>query len=110
MQGDPVSVTLNLQSWLPLFGVIVALIAPTVATVVGARMANANALRAKASKKLDVIHTLVNSRLTAALEKIDRLETRLFQTEGVEPTGEDPSPPPSPGDTSAGIYPPGPSL
>jgi len=42
------------------------------------------------SEKLDTIHTLVNSRLTKALEKIDALESRLFETEGRVPTGEEP--------------------
>jgi hypothetical protein len=38
--------------------------------------------------KLDDIHTLVNSRLTEALSKIDRLEQRLYQVTGELPTGE----------------------
>lgn len=40
--------------------------------------------------KLDEIHTLVNSRLTEALAKIDRLEASLFEATGEAPTGEPP--------------------
>lgn len=50
------------------------------------------ALLAWALKKLDTIHTLVNSRLTAALDKIDKLEAKLQDLTGKVPTGE---PPPS---------------
>jgi hypothetical protein len=38
--------------------------------------------------KLDQIHVLVNSRLSEALAKIDRLEARLFAVTGEIPTGE----------------------
>jgi hypothetical protein len=38
--------------------------------------------------KLDVIHELVNSRLSAALDKIDLLELRLHEITGEVPTGE----------------------
>lgn len=44
-----------------------------------------------ALKKLDTIHTLVNSRLTAALDKIDSLEQRLQAVTGRVPTGEPPA-------------------
>ncbi len=40
--------------------------------------------------KLDTIHTLVNSRLTEALAKIDRLEAKLYDVTGEPPTGEPP--------------------
>jgi len=72
----------------------------------GALVANANAQQAKhaaervestlaqstdaTTEKLDTIHTLVNSRLTEALKKIDRLEQRLYETTGEPPTGEPP--------------------
>lgn len=42
------------------------------------------------TEKLDTIHTLVNSRLTEALKKIDRLEARLYKATGETPTGEPP--------------------
>lgn len=43
------------------------------------------------SDKLETIHTLVNSRLTEALAKIDRLEAKLYGLTGEEPTGEPPA-------------------
>lgn len=43
---------------------------------------------AETQKKLDTIHELVNSRLSAALEKIDKLELRIQALTGEEPTGE----------------------
>jgi len=46
------------------------------------------ALIAWALRKLDAIHTLVNSRLTAALDKIDALEKKLQDVTGRIPTGE----------------------
>jgi hypothetical protein len=45
------------------------------------------------STKLDTIHVLVNSRLTEALNKIDRLEARLHDVTGEVPTGEPPAAP-----------------
>ena len=45
----------------------------------------------RTTEKLDEIHVLVNSRLTEALAKIDRLEARLHGLTGEEPTGEPPS-------------------
>ena len=56
------------------------------------------ALVAWALKKLDTIHTLVNSRLTAALDKIDSLEQRLQAVTGRIPTGEPPAPAVKPSD------------
>ena len=44
-----------------------------------------------ALKKLDTIHQLVNSRLTAALDKIDSLEKKLQDVTGRIPTGEPPA-------------------
>ena len=41
-------------------------------------------------ERLEVIHVLVNNRLTEALSKIDRLEERLYQETGEVPTGEPP--------------------
>lgn len=38
--------------------------------------------------KLDHITLMVNSRLSEALLKIDRLETRIYNLTGEEPTGE----------------------
>jgi len=43
---------------------------------------------AQTTHKLNEIHVLVNSRLTEALAKIDRLETRLQIETGEAPTGE----------------------
>lgn len=43
------------------------------------------------SGKLGEIHELVNSRLTEALQKIDRLEQQRFETTGELPTGEPPA-------------------
>lgn len=40
------------------------------------------------AEKLGEIHTLVNSRLTEALAKIDRLEAALYDVTGEAPTGE----------------------
>jgi len=40
--------------------------------------------------QLGEIHTLVNSRLTEALKKIDRLEAKLLIATGEMPTGEPP--------------------
>ncbi len=40
------------------------------------------------NRKLDTIHILVNSRLTQALDKIDRLELRIQALTGEPPTGE----------------------
>ena len=48
------------------------------------------ATNAATGEKLDVIHDLVNSRLTEALQKIDRLEARLLEKTGEAPTGEPP--------------------
>lgn len=45
---------------------------------------------ADATQRLDSIHVLVNSRLTEALAKIDRLEARLYDITGEAPTGEPP--------------------
>jgi hypothetical protein len=110
--------TVVLQGWLPLFGILVALLAPLGPAIFGVFSANRNAKRAgddaraaaaateqvaikldnsdkRTSEKLDTIHSLVNSRLTAALEKIDALEQRLFETTGIEPTGEEPPKPPA---------------
>jgi hypothetical protein len=42
------------------------------------------------SRKLTVIHDLVNSRLSEALAKIDRLELQREQLTGEKPTGEPP--------------------
>jgi uncharacterized protein HemX len=110
-----------LQGWIPILTICVALLAPLGPAIFGVYIANRNASRARAaaeqvaeqltatdaktSRKLDTIHSLVNSRLTAALEKIDRLEERLFETEGRQPTGEDPPKPPD----NPGPYPPGPA-
>lgn len=41
--------------------------------------------------KLDEIHELVNSRLTTALAKIDKLELRIQALTGEKPTGEPPA-------------------
>lgn len=41
--------------------------------------------------RLGEIHTLVNSRLTEALKKIDQLESRLYVVTGEAPTGEPPA-------------------
>ena len=41
--------------------------------------------------KLDQIHVLVNSRLTEALAKIDRLEKKLLIETGEMPSGEPPT-------------------
>jgi Tol biopolymer transport system component len=43
------------------------------------------------TEKLDTIHTLVNSRLSEALAKIDRLEAKLYDVTGETPSGETPS-------------------
>ena len=45
---------------------------------------------AQTTHKLNEIHILVNSRLTEALAKIDRLEAKLFSVTGEAPTGEPP--------------------
>ncbi len=42
------------------------------------------------TQRLQEIHVLVNSRLTEALRKIDRLEQRLLAETGELPTGEPP--------------------
>ncbi len=72
----------------------IAATAPTLAAIA----ALVTALRAEKTlsvqgKKLEVVHELVNSRLTAALDKIDRLEERLHGLTGIRPSGE---PPPIP--------------
>lgn len=117
-----------LQGWIPLLTILGTLITAIITGLFGIYIANRNANRAndnavqareatnvvaqqlvatdaKTSKKLDTIHSLVNSRLTAALQKIDRLEERLFETEGRVPTGEEPPKPPD----DPGPYPPGPA-
>jgi hypothetical protein len=97
---------MELTTWVPVVGIIAALLAPTLATVVGVIMSNRNAKRAavaaesvahkldqtdeKTSQKLEVIHTLVNARLEAALAKIDLLEARLFDAESHHPIAEPP--------------------
>lgn len=121
--SDP---TIMLQGWIPLLGLLVALLAPLGPAIFGVMTANRNAKRAVAlaedtavatkdvakklaearadtSQKLDTIHSLVNSRLTAALEKISRLERRLIEVGGALPEDDDeptdnptPLPPPSP--------------
>ena len=117
----------TLQGWLPLLGILVALLAPLGPAIYNGWIANRNAKRAalaaeraalaaddvadkldrtdkKTSEKLDAIHSLTNSRLSAALAKIDRLERHLLETEGREPTGEEPPKPPD------SEYPEGPAL
>jgi hypothetical protein len=42
------------------------------------------------TQRLQEIHVLVNSRLSEALMKIDRLEAKIFEVTGEAPTGEPP--------------------
>jgi hypothetical protein len=73
----------------------IAAVAPTVAAV-AALVTSIRAGRvlsaqvAAQGSKLEVVHELVNSRLTAALDKIDRLEAQLQTLTGHTPTGEPP--------------------
>jgi len=53
---------------------------------------------AQTTHKLNEIHILVNSRLSEALAKIDRLEAKLFSVTGEPPTGEPPTGHPHIGD------------
>ena len=53
---------------------------------------------AQTTHKLNEIHILVNSRLSEALAKIDRLEAKLFAVTGETPTGEPPTGHPHIGD------------
>jgi hypothetical protein len=71
--------------------VIVASIAAVPTTIVGVATL-ITSIRAKKSteEKLGVVHELVNSRLTAALNKIDLLEAKLQTLTGHAPTGEPP--------------------
>ncbi len=58
---------------------------------IGAEAKDSLAITTEATAtKLDTIHVLVNSRLTEALAKIDRLEAKLYETTGEPPTGEPP--------------------
>ena len=79
----------------------IAAIAPTVAAIatlvtalrVRQKLAVVETAAATQGTKLELVHELVNSRLTAALDKIDRLEKKLQALTGKPPTGE---PPPDP--------------
>ena len=71
--------------------VIVAAIAAVPTTIVGvATLITSIKAKKSTEKKLDVVHELVNSRLTAALNKIDVLEAKLQNITGKPPTGEPP--------------------
>jgi hypothetical protein len=88
------------QPWVPVVAVIAALLAPTIATIVGAWLTTKNARRvasaveehdtrlkestASTDKRLETIEGLVNGRLTAAQKKIAELEQRLFDA-GLQP-------------------------
>lgn len=98
--------TVVLEGWLPLLGILVALLAPLGPAVFGVLTANKNAAKAneaakavaekldesnaQTSAQLATIHSLVNSRLTAALEKISELEQRLYEKENRQPTNDPP--------------------
>ncbi len=67
---------------------LIAAVPPTLAAVAALISSRKN------TAGLAVVHELVNSRLTAALDKIDALELKLHSLTGTPPTGE---PPPLPG-------------
>jgi hypothetical protein len=91
-----------LQTWLPLVAIVVAFIgaisAPMGVALYNGRLAAANALKAaeatrrmelklvestsRTDEKLNRIDSMVDGRLTEALKKIDRLESRLQDVTG----------------------------
>jgi hypothetical protein len=101
MPADP---QILLQGWMPLLGLVVALLAPVLPNIYNGWHADRNAKAAAAlakvavtatelvaakldesdaknTAKLDEIHSLVNGRLMTALAKVEDLEQRLFEAE-----------------------------
>jgi hypothetical protein len=99
---EPV-VTVSFQTWIPIIVAFVALLAAVIVPIINTLLANRNAKQAAlavaevarvldetkntTNQKLDAIYKLADGQLSAAHEKIDRLEARAFKVEGTTPTG-----------------------
>jgi hypothetical protein len=105
LQQDPVA-TISFQTWIPIVVALIALLGVLIVPIINTTLAYRNAKQAaiaaaevarvlqetksSTDRKLDEIYKLADGRLSAALEKIDRLEARAFEVEGTNPTGEPP--------------------
>ena len=79
-------------TWAQVALAAIAAVPPTIAAIAALRSSKKNNEKIdKADHKLNVVHELVNSRLTSALDKIDRLERQLQDLTGRTPTGEMPA-------------------